>query len=230
MPMKREVKRAGPVRGELRLEFLHALDKQLERIERAVARANSEQVATYAKSLETAGVKLGVPELIGPSKQLVDEVAAGETESAMAILGELTQLSRELRESIDRPQRAASASTPTRDAPLTSEDCPAPLRSSLPVEDSEIRSIVVGWVERLASQMVEMHQAAKSEDYQELASLAHWLKGSAGTVGFGDFTAPSKALQQAAQNGNAEEIRRLIGELEALSARIERPVKECGTP
>ena len=63
--------------------------------------------------------------------------------------------------------------------------------------------------------------SAAAGDYEKLASLAHWLKGSAGTVGFGAFTLPAKALEEAAKLKNADDTVRLIAELDGLVARIE---------
>ena len=41
-----------------------------------------------------------------------------------------------------------------------------------------------------------MRRACEQDDLTQLAKLAHWLKGSGGTAGFDDFTAPAAELEQ----------------------------------
>ena len=46
------------------------------------------------------------------------------------------------------------------------------------MEDPEFREIVQEFVERLQPRMATMQQAFQKRDFQELAQLAHWLKGA----------------------------------------------------
>ncbi len=49
-----------------------------------------------------------------------------------------------------------------------------------------------------------MCDAWESGNFAELAELAHWLKGAAGTVGFHDFTEPAKRLESLAKRAVTE--------------------------
>lgn len=217
---------AKPLAPELRAKFWAALDQQLDRLEQAVAAANVDHVAMHANTVAAAGVKLQTPELIEPAQAIAAAAAAGEMQTAAQVLGELAKLSRELRTVGEAPNAAVDAA-PQADASAKTAGEPAsggpPLRSSLPVEDPEIQAIVIGWAQRLDEQLNAIRTAAEAGNHQELASLAHWLKGSAGTVGFSDFTAPSKALQQAAQQEDTDAYPSLVADLCALAARIETP-------
>ncbi|HWA98862.1 MAG TPA: PAS domain S-box protein, partial [Pirellulales bacterium] len=84
-----------------------------------------------------------------------------------------------------------------RGQPSVTDDRPRPtaaetkLRSKLPIEHAEFREILVEFVEQLSAQLAEMRQAVQRNDFRSLAALAHRLKGTAGSVGFPDFTEPA---------------------------------------
>jgi CheY-like chemotaxis protein/HPt (histidine-containing phosphotransfer) domain-containing protein len=114
-------------------------------------------------------------------------------------------------------------------AALSSSNGPAlslsngPLRSSLPTEDPEFCEIVVEFIDRLQTQLGAMQSAWEKQDMTELAGLAHWLKGSGGTAGFGALTDPARKLEQLAKERRLEEIGAAIGDLQGLVGRIETP-------
>lgn len=101
----------------------------------------------------------------------------------------------------------------------------AGLVSSLPMDDAEFRQIVREFVLRLDSKLLDMLEAWQHRDLLELAQLAHWLKGSGGTAGFNAFTAPARALQQKAADGEEEGIEQMILELGELRRRIVMPAE-----
>jgi PAS domain S-box-containing protein len=98
-----------------------------------------------------------------------------------------------------------------------------PLQSSLPTEDPEFCEIVVEFIDRLHGQLGAMHRAWEKQDMEELAGLAHWLKGSGGTAGFGALTEPARKLEQLAKERRLEGIAEAIGDLGGLVARIQKP-------
>jgi HPt (histidine-containing phosphotransfer) domain-containing protein len=84
------------------------------------------------------------------------------------------------------------------------------------------------FVSRLDEQLGCMDQACADADHEELTKLGHWLKGSAGSVGFHDFTAPAVELENAAKEGDDQQITLRLKELRHLFNRIEL-VPEEGT-
>lgn len=79
---------------------------------------------------------------------------------------------------------------------------PADIHSVLPTNDDEIREIVLEFLDTLENKVVEMQLAWDAGDMDALSQLAHWLKGSAGTVGFNCFTAPASELEKVAKVGD----------------------------
>jgi HPt (histidine-containing phosphotransfer) domain-containing protein len=56
-----------------------------------------------------------------------------------------------------------------------------------------------------------------------VASFAHWLKGSAGSMGYDAFTEPALALEQAAKAGELERAAEALKAVQALAARVVPP-------
>ena len=103
---------------------------------------------------------------------------------------------------------------------------PAVLTSSLPSNDPEFCQIIVEFVDRLHDQLGAMQQAWEKQDLSELATLAHWLKGSGGTAGFAALTDPARKLEQLAREKKLEEIGGAIDALNELAEHIVVPPVE----
>lgn len=102
-----------------------------------------------------------------------------------------------------------------------------PLLSSLPLDDPDFREIVEEFAARLHEQIDAMKRALAAGDLEELARLAHWLKGSGGTAGFDAFTAPARELEQLAKQGAKDQLPSVLQIIERLAGRI--PVGAIGT-
>ena len=98
-----------------------------------------------------------------------------------------------------------------------------PLVSSLPLNVPTFASVVRTFVTRLDEELEKMVAALRSDDFERLAQLAHWLKGSGGTCGFGEFTEPSKHLEECAKQGMRDGAELALQEIALLARRIEMP-------
>lgn len=105
-----------------------------------------------------------------------------------------------------------------------------PLVSTLPMDDDEFREIVRGFAGKLREQLQAMHAAAERRDYQELARLAHWLKGAGGTMGFADFHDPARRLEESAAQRRQDLIEPTLAEIAALAGEIVIPEQYDGAP
>ncbi|MGB5607041.1 MAG: Hpt domain-containing protein, partial [Gammaproteobacteria bacterium] len=99
----------------------------------------------------------------------------------------------------------------------------APLVSRLPAGNPRFQAIIRKFVGRLDEQVRAMEQAWQERNYSELANLAHWLKGSGGTVGFDAFTKPAGALEQLAKEKCEDRIEARLLEICELARRVEMP-------
>ena len=117
------------------------------------------------------------------------------------------------------PPAAIAPGAPAEEPPGDAGGSDAsPLVSTL--QGERFAPIVTQFVERLDERLVELEQAFDEGDGARLAELAHWLKGSGGTVGFGALSAPAAALERAALAGEYGQARIALGDISALRARI----------
>jgi CheY-like chemotaxis protein len=103
-----------------------------------------------------------------------------------------------------------------------------PVRSRL-ARSPRLRPAIRKFAGRLDEQMVVIERAFETQDLHELAQLAHWLKGAAGTVGYDDFTKPAARLEQAAKEGSLEGAGSALAEVRDLVSRLESPEEETAT-
>ncbi len=98
-----------------------------------------------------------------------------------------------------------------------------PLVSTLPMNDPEFREIVIRFVSRLDEQLKKMRTALAAKDTQELAHLAHWLKGAGGTVGFAILSELGRDLETNVKSRNWPQVATQLEQLERHVARIVVP-------
>jgi signal transduction histidine kinase/DNA-binding NarL/FixJ family response regulator len=104
---------------------------------------------------------------------------------------------------------------------LSAEPCPEmQLRSTLPTDDPEIREIVQEFVESIPERIDAMSAALDANEYDELARLAHALRGCGGTAGFNCFTQPAAQIERSAKARQLDEIRGKLQELRDVEQLI----------
>ncbi len=126
---------------------------------------------------------------------------------------------------------SAAGSSPERSAKAPQAVGTSPIVSKLPNTNDRFRTLIDRFVTRLDEQLQTAEQAYNQREYAEIAAFAHWLKGSGGTVGFDDFTAPASQLETLAkEDGNDADIRKVISDLRGLAARLVIPGKASPKP
>ena len=106
---------------------------------------------------------------------------------------------------------ADSAATPTPETPLISR---------LPTHIPRFRKLAAMFAQRVQEQILEMEQCMHLQDCERLAWLAHALKGSAGSVGFDEFTGPAIRLENLAKSQAIRDVSPILIELQKLADRI----------
>jgi HPt (histidine-containing phosphotransfer) domain-containing protein len=82
---------------------------------------------------------------------------------------------------------------------------------------------------RLDEQLKAMDEAYSALDFPQLASLAHWLKGAGGTVGYHAFTEPARTLEERAKAGDGPAAAAALRELHHLGSRLVVPGESQAT-
>jgi PAS domain S-box-containing protein len=121
--------------------------------------------------------------------------------------------------------RGEAAAVPAPEIQVLARPAAPALRSRL-AGSVRLRPVIRKFAARLGEQMLAIEQAHGAQNLQELAALAHWLKGAAGTVGYDEFTEPAARLEQAAKGQLLAELDSAMAEVRELAARVEAPDEE----
>ena len=207
-------------------KFIVRLDDQLDEMEKCWEARDYTQLAALAHWLKGSGGTVGFDVFTEPAKNL-ETLAKASSEDGIAVtLRELRELSRRLVvPGGDAPSTPVAAATPAPARPTGGGDPGAgpPIVSRLASGGPRIRSTIAKFAGRLDEKLDEMDRAWQARDFAELAALAHWLKGSGGTVGYDDFTEPAKTLEGLAKAESEAGIDEALATLRGISGRLVVP-------
>jgi CheY-like chemotaxis protein len=197
-------------------KFVIRLDDQLDAMEQCWERRDFKELAALAHWLKGSGGTLGFDDFTEPAKNLETLAKAGSEDGIVVTLQELRGLSRRLvvpgGDVSEAPQRPAESAT-----------AGPPVVSRLASGGPRIRATIAKFAGRLDEKLGDMDRAWESRDFTELAALAHWLKGSGGTVGYDDFTEPAKTLEQLAKANSEDGVDEALAALRGISKRLVVP-------
>ncbi|TKB11845.1 Hpt domain-containing protein [Desulforhopalus sp. IMCC35007] len=103
--------------------------------------------------------------------------------------------------------------------PGESNTKPSPAVISRFADHPKLKVVVQQFVDKLAGEVQALNRAHEENDYLKLATLAHWLKGAAGTVGFDEFTKPAEQLEIVARTKNRDKVAALLEHINNLQQR-----------
>ena len=86
--------------------------------------------------------------------------------------------------------------------PQSSAGLRKPITSELLFDDPEFRGVIPGFVDKLKSEVKELQIAWQNGDLETVGHIAHWLKGTVGTMGFRDRTKSDQYDSTAANLAN----------------------------
>lgn len=93
---------------------------------------------------------------------------------------------------------------------------PSRLISQLLLEDTDLKDIVVEFVAGLDGRLAELRQAFDRLDWEQLVTLAHRLKGAAGSYGYPDISRVCAELERAFREHEASGFTGALAELTRL--------------
>jgi CheY-like chemotaxis protein len=229
--------------------FVDRLQEQMDAIEQAWTERDFEQLSKLAHWLKGAGGTVGFDVFTEPAREfeaaakradqnlaerwlvelrgLVARVAApgegpvgsGEADPAANLVTESPS------SQVSMEKRLVGAQT--REPEGVDPEDKGPIVSRL-AGNSRLNSAIDKFVIRLNEQYQEMERSLAQHDMESLSSLAHWLKGAAGTVGFDEFTEPALELEDKAKAGESAQARVVLNRIGSLVSRVKGT--EQGTP
>jgi signal transduction histidine kinase/CheY-like chemotaxis protein/HPt (histidine-containing phosphotransfer) domain-containing protein len=175
----------------------------------------------------TATTRLRERSYIGPIIALTAHAMKGDREKCesvgcsgyLAKPVNIDELVRTVRAAMECQANPAEARDPTPAAPHTGEIMNTStqiVRSMLPTDDPEIRDVVREFIDGISERLDAMAAALETEQYEELARLAHALKGSGGTAGFPCFTDPAARIEESAKARDPQDIGDALRQIEKL--------------
>lgn len=195
-------------------KFIIRLDDQLDAMESCWKKRDFKELAALAHWLKGSGGTIGFDDFTEPAKNLETLAKAGSEDGIVVTLQELRELSRRL---------VVPGSDNTAKKSANNASSGPPVVSRLASGGPRIRATIAKFAGRLEEKLGEMDSAWQQRDFTELAALAHWLKGSGGTVGYDDFTEPAKTLEELAKANSEDGIDETLATLRGISNRLSVP-------
>ncbi len=207
------------------IRFESQLRDKLKSAVRARERGDLAESAAFAHWLKGAGGTVGFAEFTEPARQLEQLVNEGADVSEMtAAWKAIRRLAIRLADTIADLAISAATGTGAAASPTPSEapssahtagTAVTPLVSRY-AELPEFQPIIHHFIETLDENLSKMELAYVQEDWKQLESLSHWLKGSGGTVGFDAFTKPAAELEKFAKAQQADQAGGMLDKLKRL--------------
>ena len=186
---------------------------------------------TATRTLRQRGVKLPIFALTanamkGFEKEVLDAGCTGymtkpvDIDLLLQTLGELLG-GRKVEGPVEHKQ-VATVPEPSA-APVTPSSPAGPPVVSRLANHPRLRAVVRKFAEQMPDKMSDIERAWAARDFDTLASLSHWLKGSGGTTGYDAFTAPARTLEQYAKARDEQHIPAAVAELRYIVDRMVAP-------
>lgn len=210
--------------------FILRLAEQLAAFDEATERQDMAEIADLAHWLKGAGGTVGFDEFTKPAAQLEIFAKEGNTTEVVQAVAALHSLVGRIVSPGDEttgstPEDLASETKINADEMLTPvilSNVDGPIVSRL-ADNQKYHPLLVRFSESLTVQMNTMEHALQQQDLSGLKEFAHWLKGSAGTVGYDDFTEPAVNLMESIQAGKKQKTNDIVAQIRAMVAAIEIP-------
>jgi HPt (histidine-containing phosphotransfer) domain-containing protein len=103
-----------------------------------------------------------------------------------------------------------------------------PIHSRLSGE-AHLVPVVRRFATRLREKLDAAESALSARDCEQVAEIAHWLVGTAGTVGYDEFTDPARLLERCAVNLELDRIGPALEAVRVLERRLVIPEEHNAT-
>ncbi len=216
-----------PVLKNVVVEFAEKLKGEYEKMVDCWQRGDIERLGQLAHWLKGAAGTVGYNDFTEPAAILEKNVKTGlreEVERSLAIIEGLVCAM--VLPSVEGGERTSLVKREVNKDEICKKK--QPLLSQKPVvstlaEHPKLKTAVGDFVEKLDIEMAKLDILIQSKDLSGVAIVAHWLKGSAGTVGYHDFTEPAAKLEQSARSGELVQVEKHCKHIQRLVSALVSP-------
>lgn len=203
--------------------FVKRLAERLPEFDEAITSKDMKALAALAHWLKGSGGSVGFDVFTQPASEL--ELAARNEDNSIisSRMFKIRDFAQRLDASIVAEENKHSLTLMPESTDSAVEPCEnaaTVITSSLPLSNPAFKSIVERFIPKLKDNVEKMQNCLESKDFLELASLAHWLKGSGGNVGFHGFIKPAASLEQASKLSDYEKAKLHLAEVASITDRV----------
>ncbi len=210
--------------SQLIVRFKEHLVAQLALMDAARSAQNMDALAKLGHWLKGAGGTVGFTQFTEPARELEFAAKRSDLKMAETKLAEIHALTERVTvtgaETVNRSETENLTSFEPLQAKPVGEHPPIVSRLA---GNRRLQPTIQKFVIKLQQQYTAMQAACNAGNLDEIALLAHWLKGAGGTVGFDVFTEPSIELEQHAKEERREMVQETVRRIGALVAAVQSP-------
>ncbi len=219
--------------GEISRKFLVRLGERLREFSAAFAAEDMPELARLGHWLKGAGGTVGFDAFTDPALQVENAAKANARQEAGVWVREILKLAATHPETglqeweQDSDFQLLLTLDQTEGAAAQRDDSPLISRLS---DNARMHPFIQQFVEQLQGEMARLSAAWEARDYEQIENGARWLKGSAGTLGFDEFTVPAEKLESYARGGLDAELEQVYRVVLDLAVRVQGPTEEGAAP
>ncbi|NNL85949.1 MAG: Hpt domain-containing protein, partial [Myxococcales bacterium] len=190
--------------------FAARLGDKLGEMDVALSGADFGALAELAHWLKGAAGTVGFDDFTNPAAGLEQAALQSKAHECESLMQELHGLAERI---VVEPEVAPSPGE---------EPAPVPQGEIVSrfAEDPRFAGVLARFRANLDTRLAEAEKAASAGRQDELAAFAHWLKGSAGTVGYDALSRPAERLEALARGGAVAECPALVSEIRVLCEKL----------
>ena len=215
-PLYSELGTDNPKFEKIVARFIERVNDVYKQIQSCSTQQDFTTLKGHAHWLKGSAGSVGFSGLTNLAAQLEQTVMKQEVAGTQVLVSAIGVMIDRINLAKDRPDGIETMSEQTEHQWVI----PETVTSELAGQGERFRSIAVKFVAKLDVQLVQMKHVLDNNDFNALADLAHWLKGSGGSVGFAIFTEIALALEKAAQAKNVSDCESLISTIDEIYRRI----------
>jgi len=203
--------------------FIERLQVRLVEAEEAAKNQRFKELADWGHWLKGSGGSVGFVVFTDLAQELESAAKNQDSERVAQLIPEIRRLA---------SRCSAGKAVEKIPAPVTyledkqkspsgaASDAATPIYSDLLRTNPAFKDIVVRFVPKLKEKVAAMNELLEQGKMSQLTADAHWLKGSAGNVGFHVFTEPAAELEQAAKMARTTECKKYMRRISDLCSRL----------
>uniref|UniRef100_UPI0035684B8B Hpt domain-containing protein n=1 Tax=Stieleria sp. TaxID=2795976 RepID=UPI0035684B8B len=230
---------------EIAQDFVDALRSRLPQLDQLLDDCDFDGLAAESHWLKGVSGSAGFEQFVDPAYALEQQAKAGDAAACQQPLKRLHNLASRIDlpgdvadsplETIEPSRETPRQESPRQDVPTGAVSVPTvssesadhpeqPIHSTLPMDDPEYREIVIDFLERLDGKLLDMDAAIDRQQWGDVASLAHWLRGTSGSLGLPQFSTPTLAMERFAESADPQATRLIMQDIHGIAKRIVVPV------